>query len=185
MRTLQLDFALIALTVAVVVVNGQTELCKSFCDANQYAETAIMKKRVRFYFVEKNWKEAFEACQDHGGNLLKIQSSEENQAVYKFLKERAWGRNEVHTGFSYPYVWLAGNDLDEEGKFAWKPFNEKFEYTSWHGVADNWFKQPDNNKGEENCVELYKYDTHTIYWNDAPCWERKRYFCEFPNPELI
>lgn len=182
---MQLLSVLIFLSGVFAVTFGQLELCKKFCDANQYAQTRILGKRVRFYFVEKNWQEAFEACQDSGGNLLKIQSEDENKAVYKYLRDRAWGRGEVHTGFSYPYVWLAGNDLDEEGTFRWKPFNEKFEYTSWHGVKDNWFRQPDNNKGEENCVELYKYDVDTIYWNDAPCWERKRYFCEFPNPELL
>lgn len=102
--------------------NGQTELCKSFCDANQYSQTKILGKSVRFYFVEKNWQEAYTACQDQGGNLLKIQSEAENRAVYEFLKERAWGKGEVHTGFSYSYVWLAGNDLDKEGTFLWKPF---------------------------------------------------------------
>lgn len=185
MQCCPLLLVVVAISLNLNTVSGQTELCRGFCDANQYSETLILKKRVRFYFVEKNWNEAFEACQDHGGNLLKIQSTAENAAVYQFLKERAWGKGAVHTGFSYPYVWLAGNDLDKEGTFRWKPFNENFDYTSWHGVADNYFRQPDNNKGEENCVELYKYDSHTIYWNDAPCWERKRYLCEFPNPELI
>lgn len=169
----------------LVLVESQTEVCRTFCEANQYSQTTILRKRVRFYFVEKNWKEALAACQDHGGNLLKIQSAAENAAVYRFLKERAWGKEGVHTGFSYPYVWLAGNDLDEEGTFRWKPNNELFDYTSWHGVEDNYFRQPDNNKGEEHCVELYKYDNRNIYWNDAPCWERKRYLCEFPTPELI
>lgn len=180
-------YQLFILLIAFIVTSssGQTELCKSFCDANQYSQTMFLNKRIRFYFVEKNWQEAFDSCQDHGGNLLKIQSEAENQVVFKFLKERAWGRGEVHTGFSYTYIWLAGNDLDKEGEFRWKPFNEKFEFTQWHGVSDNYFRQPDNNKGEENCVELYKYDSRTIYWNDAPCWERKRYLCEFPNPELL
>lgn len=145
----------------------------------------ILKKKVRFYFVEKNWKEALEACQEHGGNLLRIKSEAENNAVYKFIKERAWGTREVHTGFSHPYIWIAGTDQDQEGKFVWKPFNEPFEYTAWSGHENKHWIQPDNNKGEEHCVELYHYNNEKIFWNDAPCWERKRYLCEFREQELI
>lgn len=77
------------------------------------------------------------------------------------------------------YLWLGGSDRGHEGQFKWYPEGENFGYSAWSGVANDDFQQPDNYQGEENCVEISQVNRYAIYWNDAPCWEKKRFICEY------
>lgn len=101
-----------------------------------------------------SWFGARAACLEWGGDLVSIESPQEDE----FLSERV--RVEV---------WIGANDLDVEGSYVWAD-GTPVEYENW-SVA-----QPDNFQGQEDCVEKRVEDGA---WNDRPCGgDDQEYVCE-------
>jgi hypothetical protein len=110
------------------------------------------------YMVGDNvfaWLDARSFCQAWGGDLVQIDSPQENAA----LVERIQGS-----------VWIGANDLDEEGMFRWAQGN-LLDFEAWNPG------QPNNLDGDEDCADLNAFSGR---WSDVPCSgdESRRALCE-------
>ncbi|XP_002921954.2 CD209 antigen isoform X1 [Ailuropoda melanoleuca] len=113
----------------------------------------------RCYFFSQTqdiWKDAISACQNLRAQLVVINSTEEQ----KFLK--SWNvRNNQRT-------WIGLSDHHNEGSWKWvdsSPLQLSF-----------WKEGEPNNRGDEDCVELYSDG-----WNDNRCNTENFWTCEKPS----
>ena len=72
---------------------------------------------------------------------------------------------------SFATVWIGLNDRDQEHVWRWSSGapDSVNGYTNWND------REPNDNSGIENCVEIY---SATGQWNDLPCRHRHPYICE-------
>jgi hypothetical protein len=90
------------------------------------------------------WQDARSFCQAWGGDLVQIDSLEENLALAQAMDESAW---------------IGATDQDEEGIFRWAG-GAPLTYAGWSA------NQPNNLDGNEDCTELRSFDER---WSDVPC----------------
>jgi hypothetical protein len=90
------------------------------------------------------WQDARNFCQAWGGDLVEIDSVEENEALARAMDESAW---------------IGANDQAEEGIFRWAG-GAPLAYAGWSA------NQPNNLDGNEDCTELRSFDER---WSDVPC----------------
>ncbi|KAJ8018348.1 Perlucin [Holothuria leucospilota] len=110
------------------------------------------------------WEEAANACSvmmGEGAHLVFIENELEDKEVTRVVdiiseRDQGW--------------WIGLTDKDSED--VWKFFNVSASYTNWKGG------QPDNNGGDENCVEIRKWSTGDVSWNDNTCDKPFYYICE-------
>lgn len=102
-----------------------------------------------------SWHTARTLCQAWGGDLVEIDSAEENEALAPLV---------------IGSVWTGANDEAQEGTFRWAG-GALLAYTAW---APN---QPDDWEGAEDCGELMGLEQ---LWNDRPCTDyfAKQALCE-------
>ncbi|XP_043094055.1 CD209 antigen-like protein C isoform X2 [Puntigrus tetrazona] len=115
-------------------------------------------KRVCFFMPneEKSWSESRQYCRDRGADLVIINTEEKQRFISSFIKER---------------VWIGLSDTEQEGNMKW---------------VDNtamkqgfWLKgEPNNQDGNEDCIELIPSHPVLNNWNDLPCSQKKKVFCE-------
>lgn len=98
------------------------------------------------------WDAARESCLALGGDLVVIDDTRENAAVFES------SGTDFHIGLS---------DTAAEGTFEWVD-GQPLTYSNW-GEA-----QPDDNGDGEDCVELWPEGT----WNDIPCDVEQGHVCE-------
>jgi hypothetical protein len=103
----------------------------------------------------KSWTEAAACAVDRGGYLAEINSPEEQDAVFAQIIEHGGidpSDTEAPDGFS-SYIWLGGNDINDEGNWAWNGNNDGSATAFWLGTSDgtavegrysNWGLEPDN-----------------------------------------
>lgn len=107
-----------------------------------------------------SWIEAEEYCESIGGHLATITSSEENAAVYNYL--RSCGYKDGYFGFT---------DSVEEGTWIWAN-GEKSDYTNWNSG------EPNGETSKEDYAMFYwKYQSGT--WNDANFSGGELFICEW------
>lgn len=175
--------AVVFLVACLELVLGQAEICTNYCKTFLYRDVKIAEKRCRFYFERQTWADALKTCDLDKGTLIKIRSHEENQELHKILKDDIWDKGsheKINNRTMQGYIWLGGSDQEHEGMFKWYPEKEDFRFTAWSGPNNGDWAQPDNYENEEHCVEVASVSSKTLYWNDAPCWEKKRFICEYP-----
>lgn len=117
----------------------------------------------RCYFLSsemKTWVESRNFCQREGADLVVINNTEEQRALYRLDED-----NEL-------LFWIGLDGRD--GTFKWvdgSPLTEEF----WQDG------QPDDggpNTKVEDCVEMYHHNPVYANWNDAPCESKRRWLCE-------
>jgi hypothetical protein len=125
------------------------------CDAAGEFTTTATSSCYLLGDATSSWRDARDACDAWGGDLVEIGSAEENLALRD--------RSDVD-------AWIGANDLDLEGTFVWAG-GAPVEFAAWA------FLQPDDNQGSEDCGELRALDDA---WNDVPCTgnTQKRALCE-------
>ena len=111
-----------------------------------------------------NWEVAKAYCESRGGHLAVIDSAEENEALYAYIKEQ--GYTSAYFGFS---------DTAEEGTWSWVN-GEATDYTNWN--AD----EPGGGTDENYAMFFYLYEDGT--WNDGAFKENvydggNAYICEW------
>ncbi|KAL4223856.1 hypothetical protein ACF0H5_017320 [Mactra antiquata] len=104
----------------------------------------------------ENWASAKVICEAMKGQLVEIETAEENY----FLGQQAKLNN--HRNY-----WIALSDVIEEGIWVWMNTLTPVQFTQWH-------RNEPNNDGTENCVDLYPDGD----WNDAKCRDNQYYICE-------
>ncbi|RWS18680.1 perlucin-like protein [Leptotrombidium deliense] len=98
------------------------------------------------------FEERLHHCRVLGATILTIESSEENQFIYDT--------------FFGTELWLGAKRLQDHS-FIWIETGEYLKYTQWHQG------EPNNNNGNENCVEFYQGS-----WNDKNCDSMNRGVCQ-------
>ncbi|KAJ8312624.1 hypothetical protein KUTeg_009997 [Tegillarca granosa] len=146
-------------------------------------------------------KEHFECITIHGGYLVKIESSSENNFIVQEAKRHHAPDTQNNKIFFFlpsiakpqlPVVsnrliniveirdhnygyWIGGSDIEVEGEYIWMKSKHPFDFTDWAA------RQPDNQR-HEDCVHLN--GNYGFRWNDAPCSLKAYYICEKPEPEV-
>uniref|UniRef100_A0A673GHX1 CD209 antigen-like n=1 Tax=Sinocyclocheilus rhinocerous TaxID=307959 RepID=A0A673GHX1_9TELE len=110
-------------------------------------------------FVSKksmSWSASRQYCRDRGGDLVIIKSLEKLMSSLVRLSERAW---------------IGLSDIANEGNLTWvdkSPLNQGF-----------WFEgEPNDEDGNEDCVEMMAFSSTLNNWNDLSCSARRRGICE-------
>ncbi|KAK3579306.1 hypothetical protein CHS0354_033390 [Potamilus streckersoni] len=107
------------------------------------------------------WNQAFYKCERNGGNLVTIESVEEQQFISDLMRMRK-------RFFETVGLWIGSNKLQPEDQRSWVN-GEQFSYVNW---AEG---EPNSPLVIENCAEIYSLDGT---WNDLPCTELRGYICE-------
>ena len=104
-----------------------------------------------YYYVfnlEKDWAQANAYCESRGGYLATITSQEENEFIFKYMKD---------SGFTSAYFGFT--DEITEGEWRWVT-GEPVVYTNWASGEPN-----SENSNEDYAMFYYKFTTGK--WNDG------------------
>ena len=101
--------------------------------------------RYEVYTNAVDWQTAKRFCEQKGGHLVTITSSDENNTI----------KNNVN-GLTNTIYWLGLTDIDLQSKWKWIT-GESFSYNNWTSG------EPNNNAGLENYAE---FDATSGKWND-------------------
>ena len=105
------------------------------------------------YFVSsltKTWLQAQAHCHGISGDLVKINSAEENEFVLNLVKTQAPTLQRA--------VWIGLNWNSTANMFYWNDRSVP--------VYENWGSGEPNGRAQEPCGEMY---ISSAYWNDIPC----------------
>ncbi|XP_030597024.1 C-type lectin domain family 10 member A-like [Archocentrus centrarchus] len=117
-------------------------------------------KCYHFSISKSSWNRSRAYCRAEGGDLVKIDSREEQRFLTITMK-----RN---------YFWIGLTDSAEEGNWMWvdgSPLNESLTFWFVHEPDDWTNEDPDG----EDCAR-----TSPIYWFDKSCKAPQRSICEKP-----
>uniref|UniRef100_A0A671NVV7 Si:ch73-343l4.8 n=1 Tax=Sinocyclocheilus anshuiensis TaxID=1608454 RepID=A0A671NVV7_9TELE len=117
---------------------------------------SLNKKGPVCFFVSselKSWSDSRQYCRDRGADLLIINTEEKQVSLCEF-SERGW---------------IGLSDTENEGIMKWvdnSPLNQGF-----------WLNgEPNNQGGDEDCIELIPSNPVLNNWNDLPCSQEKKGF---------
>lgn len=133
---------------------------------------------------------------DQSGYLARIDSAEENKAIFEVVSERLSAEQRTSTtpndGSETPFIWLGGSDATSEGDWRWANNDEPFWSGDFNGspVAGryhNWGVQPDDTTGLEDALALGLGDWPAPFydlgsagqWNDLDPANTLFYVIEF------
>ena len=133
--------------------NGSNNIGKSIPD-----DAVMFNGHYYYVFMAGSWSEANWMCQNLGGHLATLTSSEENTFVFDYMKSLNINR-----------AFFGATDENSEGTWKWVT-GEPFDYT-------NWANGEPNNDGKENYIEFYS-GASDYKWNDGK--DNSGYFiCEW------
>ncbi len=110
------------------------------------------------YYCSKDkmtWQDAKAFCNDKGGYLAVVSSSEENHFLANLLQADA--------------AFIGLSDHEQEGHWKWVN-QEPVNYSNWY------YNQPNNYHGKQHYVELLKNG----YWNDQYYYKKLEFIMELP-----
>uniref|UniRef100_A0A3P9DKC5 Immune-related, lectin-like receptor 4 n=1 Tax=Maylandia zebra TaxID=106582 RepID=A0A3P9DKC5_9CICH len=122
-----------------------------------------------YYFStnKSSWTESRDDCRAKGGDLVKIDSREEQEFLRKEVRRIMKDHEDK--------FWIGLTDSAEQGRWLWvdgSPLNESLSY--WN------YKEPDNWR-EDDCVMMGdKGDRYQKSWSDTSCKVSRRSICEKP-----
>ncbi|XP_050961374.1 uncharacterized protein LOC127162621 [Labeo rohita] len=115
--------------------------------------------KQRWFFMSnelKSWSDSRKYCKDHGADLVIINSEEKQKFIASFTTER---------------VWIGLSDTEQQGNMKWVD-NSQLKQGFWFEG------EPNNQGGNEDCIEL-NYNRETLNsWNDESCSVKKKGVCE-------
>ncbi|XP_060593243.1 perlucin-like [Ruditapes philippinarum] len=119
------------------------------------------KSCYHFSHDTEEWIGALAVCRELGGQLVEIEDADEDTFIIHEARRH-------HKSY-----WIGLSDIQVEGTWVW--MSSKIPLVP--GDYKNWARgQPDNHKGNENCVNLEE-DFGTL-WNDLSCHIFQNYICE-------
>ncbi|XP_005739885.1 C-type lectin domain family 4 member M-like [Pundamilia nyererei] len=116
-----------------------------------------------FFSTRKSsWNASRTECRTQGGDLVKIDSSEEQNFLRTTIEQIR------------RYFWIGLTDSAEEGRWLWvdgSPLNERLTFWFFH-EPDDWTEEDSDG---EDCARM-----GPTYWFDKSCKARERSICEKP-----
>lgn len=131
------------------------------------------RKCIKMFDEAKKWDIAKSSCQDEKGQLIKIESKEENDFLLNKLLR-------IPSNAKFIEAWIGLSDKDKENTFVWTdgtPLNLNENCSVW---ADD---QPNDELGQD-CVEIENGvfwlggPPQIGVWNDFHCNKTLKYICE-------
>ncbi|XP_005754942.1 hepatic lectin-like [Pundamilia nyererei] len=122
-----------------------------------------------YYFStnKSSWTKSRDDCIAKGGDLVKIDSREEQEFLWKKVRRIMKDHEDK--------FWIGLTDLAEQGRWLWvdgSPLNESLSYWNYT-EPDNW--------GEDDCVMMgEKSHGYLKSWSDTFCEVSRRSICEKP-----
>lgn len=109
-----------------------------------------------FNRLTNQWNQARQVCREHGGDLVKIESPEENHFVYTLAHYKAANKK---------YMWIGLLRGSSSEQFAWVHTPPPILYSNWA------VEEPNNLHGRgENCGHIYIWKgDKAMQWNDELC----------------
>ncbi|NOQ75343.1 MAG: T9SS type A sorting domain-containing protein [Crocinitomix sp.] len=141
------------LTLAtLIIVNTVNAQCVD--EANVF-EFTFDGKTYELIKENKNWPDAAECALERGGALVRIDSEEENTALFDAISTFDVIPSETIApdGGGGAYLWLGGTDRAEEGVWIWDINDDDTGDQFWEGAVDgtpvgglynNWGDEPDD-----------------------------------------
>uniref|UniRef100_A0A3Q2P8H8 C-type lectin domain-containing protein n=1 Tax=Fundulus heteroclitus TaxID=8078 RepID=A0A3Q2P8H8_FUNHE len=123
---------------------------------------------------KSSWTESRRSCRDLGGDLVKIDSREEQM----FLEEKLRGLMEE----AEDKFWIGLTDSELEGRWLWvdgSPLNESLKF--WcNNEPDNWKGINNQNPAGEDCVRMGERGgaSDLKCWLDKSCDDPHKSICE-------
>ncbi len=181
--------------------------------SSRYAFT-VNGKNYELVRLNQTWSGAAQCALQSGGYLAHIDSEAENTAIFNELSSPAAGitlnQTIANDGGGGAYVWIGGNDLNQEGGWRWDgdnlggsiPFwNGNFNGTNVVGSYQNWGvddagsqAEPDNFNNNQDALgfALTQWPRSTTWflgsagqWNDVSAANRLYYLVEFNGTSCI
>ncbi|KAM4550875.1 hepatic lectin-like isoform 2-T4 [Fundulus diaphanus] len=159
---------LISLLAAAVFALGVNETCLK-CGAGWELQGGNC---YNFSTMRSSWNESRRSCKDLGGDLVKIDSREEQMFLFGRLRDIM--EDDLEDMF-----WIGLTDSEEEGRWLWvdgSPLNSSLSF---------WFDgQPDNKSldgaAEADCVRMGKIGGADFLksWFDISCNYPQKSICE-------
>ena len=136
----------------------------------------------KVFSAPESWNNAQANCKSFGAQLVKIESSEENEFLTKtFLTASA------------STYWIGLSDQVKEGEWIYTDRSPLGNYTNWRG------SNPNNSNGNQHCGHIlkgsfslpvqygqytwwYTYGGYNGEWNDLECEAQLGYICEQFSP---
>ncbi len=109
------------------------------------------------YFVGSElltWTDARAYCQQRGGDLVVIESAEENEVVRKLIEDYA---------INPQGCWIGASDVASEGVWRWVNGARVTRYSNWK----HW--EPNNLCGGEHYAHMWSYGKWNDQKNDGRC----------------
>ena len=136
----------------------------------------------KLFSAPETWSNAQANCNSFGAQLVKIESSEEND----FLT------NTFLTSSVVTY-WVGLSDQVNESEWIWTDGSPLGDYTNWGG------SNPDNSYGNQHCGHIvkgsfrltirsgrylwwYNFNGYNGEWSDLECYLQLGYICEHSSP---
>ncbi|XP_038581362.1 C-type lectin domain family 4 member E-like [Micropterus salmoides] len=124
-----------------------------------------------YYFSNNSspWENSREDCRQQGGDLVKIDSREEQTFLELKVREKM--------NYFEDRFWIGLTDSKEEGTWLWVDGSPLYTSSSfWSGVEpDNWTEEdPDG----EDCARMGETARHLWCWFDKSCKVPHRRICE-------
>ncbi|KAM4705171.1 macrophage mannose receptor 1 [Rhinophrynus dorsalis] len=108
----------------------------------------------------KSWHESRNFCQAVGGDLVSINSKEEETLISQMLTK---------LGIYGDVLWVGLTLSDSEGGFTWTD-GSPMSYENWA------YGEPNNFEDQELCGEIYA--SYRLTWNDRHCDSPANWICE-------
>ncbi|XP_023025818.2 C-type lectin mosGCTL-1 isoform X1 [Leptinotarsa decemlineata] len=108
---------------------------------------------------EATFHEAIQFCNEIHMKLLAIRSAEENERIFKYIREASKGGD----------YWSSGTRLVDGYTWLWLPYAEPIDFTRW--------AEGEPNDIDEKCLHLF-IDDGRLEWNDNSCDRRFHFICE-------
>uniref|UniRef100_A0A669BIA1 C-type lectin domain-containing protein n=1 Tax=Oreochromis niloticus TaxID=8128 RepID=A0A669BIA1_ORENI len=127
-----------------------------------------------FSISKSSWKQSRDQCRAKGGDLVKIDSREEQTFLERRLRDVM---TEAEDKF-----WIGLTDSAVEGRWVWgdgSPLNERLQF--WSGIdPDNWKGHNGEHPDGEDCVRMGEKGgaDDLKCWFDAFCSKPHRSICE-------
>lgn len=142
----------------------------SLLSAGAFADLIFEHEGHTYKLIESaaTWEQASKVASnmtlgDESGYLVRIDSAEENTAVFDIVTERLSAEQRATTtpddGSEAPFIWLGGSDAENEGDWRWINNDEPFWSGDFNGSAvgdryHNWGVQPDDATGLEDALAM-------------------------------
>ena len=124
-------------------------------DSTNTYEFYYNETKYEIVLMRLTWEDAAEYAFERGAMLAEIDSQEEQDTIFKALEGLNIPPHETRApdGGNASYVWIGGNDLNEEGKWIWDGAGDGIGFQFWEGTTsgssidfryNNWGNEPDN-----------------------------------------